>query len=211
MTAMSGKKTSGRRILPLVILVALASAVGGYGYLFPRKTNGTDRFYLTNAGGPVMFEHRAHFNMAEACASCHHDIVTGEVASQCSDCHDDNFNAGDFDHAALKAAKGHDCVYCHEVDESTPIKSCRDCHPTTQESEPGIVTCPECHDENYSAELMTHDEMLAIEGHTCEICHVVRSVSDVYHEQCDRCHIKQNPAIFVDAEGNSRCIICHLK
>lgn len=208
---MNGNDRSGRKTLPLVILVVLSAVAGGYGYLTPEQTHDTGRYYFNNAGGAVMFEHRAHSNRVEVCADCHHDVLLVDLENQCRACHDDDFDAGDFDHADLVAVEEHECAHCHKVDESMPMRSCRDCHPSIQENEPGVVTCTECHDAEYSAGLMSHDDMRAIEGHSCETCHVVRSVSDVYHERCNRCHEEVNSPMFVDADGNTRCNVCHLK
>lgn len=211
MTVMNGKIDKKNKAIPLVVVVVLAAVVGVVGYLMEKEPSRGERYYWQNPGGAVMFEHQAHFEMSEACENCHHDIIQANVTRDCSECHGDDFSPSDFDHQELMAIQEHECGYCHLRDESLPVQSCRDCHPKVQDQEYGIVACPECHGNDYTEESLTHDEMLTIEGHSCDICHVVRPVAEVYHEQCDRCHARENPGLFVSGNGKSRCEACHLK
>ncbi|MEW6412719.1 MAG: cytochrome c3 family protein [Candidatus Zixiibacteriota bacterium] len=208
---MNGKLDKKTKSITLIVIVVLAGIAGVAGFVMEKSPSHGERYYWNNPGGPVMFEHRAHFEMSDACENCHHEVIRGDVERDCSECHGEDFDAKDFDHADLMAIESHECGLCHLKDESMPIQNCRECHPKTQDEENRIVACPECHSDEYTEDTITHDEMLAIEGHTCDACHVVRSAADVYHEQCDRCHARENPKLFVDENGNSRCNVCHLK
>ncbi|MDX9859134.1 MAG: cytochrome c3 family protein [candidate division Zixibacteria bacterium] len=208
---MSGDGHIGRKALTLTILVLLCAVVGGYGYLATGPTEDSGRIFLANSGGAVMFEHRNHTALVDNCANCHHDKLTASLSNQCGDCHDDGLAADEFSHADLIEIHLSECTICHGVSDTSVNTSCRECHPKVQESELGLTACSECHDDGYSGDMIDHDDMVAIEGHTCNSCHIPRSVSDVYHEQCNHCHEHHDRARFVEADGNARCNICHLK
>lgn len=195
----------------LIVLTLVAGLVGVAGYWVESEPTDTDRYYLRNSGGAVLFEHQAHVDLVDGCESCHHDLLLSDSRQACSDCHGEDVVADDFDHDDLKAIEAHTCGVCHQVNELAEAKSCRHCHPSVQEVDLQIVSCAECHDADYTPDLLTHDEMLEVDGHLCEGCHNPRAINVVYHEQCNRCHLIENPKLFAAEDGSGRCEICHLK
>jgi hypothetical protein len=214
MIAMNGRKPSSAKLRSLIILTVLAAAAGITGYLADSEAGADDnprRFYLKNAGGAVLFEHEFHSTLTEGCESCHHDILSSDDRHPCTQCHDEGFAAEDFSHAELVEIAGHDCESCHRVNEEKQIQSCRSCHPLVQEEAQGIVPCQDCHEEGFSPDMLTHDEMQDVEGHECSSCHIPSSVSDSYHHQCNRCHLADSPDVFADEKGDALCFRCHLQ
>lgn len=97
---------------------------------------------------PVLFPHEMHFDVADDCLSCHHDIQDGEnvldegLLSEtepdeimtlnsmnrddlgpvsCLTCHDDDAKVGPMD------AFHRQCITCHEVQNAGPVM-CGECH-----------------------------------------------------------------------------------
>jgi len=208
---MNGKVGSQSRSLLLVIVAVGAGLVGVAGYWSTNEPLDTDRYYMHSSAGAVMFEHRTHADASDGCESCHHDMFLSESRQACDDCHGGDFTAGDFDHDELKAIEAHTCGTCHQIDGSAQAQSCRKCHPAAQEAEQVIVACIKCHDDDYTPDLLTHDEMQEMHVPGCESCHNCRSISEVYHEQCNRCHLAEDSERFAAGDGSVRCEMCHLK
>jgi hypothetical protein len=207
---MAKPRSFSRHLLPLVAVAAAGLLSGLFGYLRADPARDGDRFYLRSNGGAVLFTHAAHQDRSPACERCHHELVSG-AARACTDCHDDGYTADLASHDELQAVPDHTCAGCHEVAAAATARNCRDCHPREAgEGEPRL-SCQNCHDDGYSADLASHAELVAIADHTCEGCHTIRSVADVYHLNCNACHLAAAPARFGDADGKPVCRSCHLK
>jgi hypothetical protein len=163
------------RSLSVVITVAVIGAV--IGCLADDGIVTTDRIYLQNSAGAVLFDHQAHKESVDTCVQCHHNL---------------NEQGGD-DLDELQAA------------------SCRECHPTTQQSEKQTQSCTVCHEDDYEPDMMEHDEYLEISDHSCLGCHSPKSVSEVYHINCSNCHLETLPDRFTTAGGDVSCGACHLR
>ena len=196
--------------IPLAFLTLVAGLLGIAGYWVEGESSNIGRYYLTNSGGAVVFEHKTHTTMVDGCEGCHHNLLLSDSRNACNDCHED-FDAEDFDHADLKTIEAHSCGTCHQINESAQAQSCRNCHPSVQETDEISTACIECHDADYTTDLLTHDDMREVHDQNCETCHYSRVISIVYHEQCNRCHFVENVELFTSQEGNMRCEMCHLK
>ncbi len=72
---MSGNMQNRRnwtRSLSAVITVAVIGAV--IGCLADDGVIETDRVYLQNTAGAVLFDHQAHKDSADSCVQCHHNL-----------------------------------------------------------------------------------------------------------------------------------------
>lgn len=207
MVAMSGKR---KKTITLIILTIVCFLVGSATYYFEESPQNTDRYYIDNSGGAVLFEHGVHGDQSESCADCHHPLFSVTDMTSCSECHDEDVLAEDFSHKEMIEIEDHNCSFCHPVNEDVQPQSCGSCHPKLQEESEAVINCMECHDDSYTADLLTHDEMQEIEDHTCEGCHNAKSLSDSYHKQCNGCHAKENEELFIDSEGKTKCSACHL-
>ena len=197
------------RSLTIVLIVAVAGAI--IGCLADGKKTNTHRLFFQSTAGAVLFDHGKHSQSADACAQCHHDIYSATQATACTECHDADVKADDFEHDNLKEIHSRDCSRCHQVKEEAKPDSCRTCHPGSQPSTTPLVNCTECHDDSFSPEMLEHDEYLDIEAHTCQGCHAPRSVSEAYHTNCTSCHLENAPARFSGADGKVVCGACHLR
>ncbi len=205
---MNGKQKSTYLLASVAVLTGI---IGIGGYLIGQNPKTSDRLYLKNAGGAVLFEHQQHAKMVGDCANCHHEVLLSDERTQCTECHDEGMDAADFVHADFLEVGAHSCTTCHQVNADIKPQSCANCHPKSQDAEAAGVECANCHDDSYQPGDVTHDELQEIEGHSCEGCHNIRAVSDVYHSQCNRCHLSESREMFVDADGKTRCAVCHLK
>lgn len=196
--------------MTVALLVAVASVV--IGYMTGSETVATDRLYLKSTAGNVLFDHGKHNETVESCAACHHDLFGAAQATSCEDCHGDEVEPADFEHASLKEIHGRDCITCHEQkgDDDQAI-SCRSCHPGIQESEERTVSCTNCHDDSYETDMMEHDEFQEIEDHSCLGCHKPASRSEAYHTSCTSCHLREAPDRFANNDGSVMCSACHLR
>ncbi len=210
---MSGDLHTRRNWTRSLTIVALVAAVAvALGYLLPQSSAETDRKYLHNTAGPVLFDHKAHALMADSCAVCHHPLYSATLAVTCEDCHGEEVEADEFSHSELKEIHGTDCSQCHEQEAGDDqALSCRQCHPAVQQSEASVNSCTECHDDGYSPAIMDHDEYLEIEDHSCLGCHAPGSLSEVYHTNCSNCHLEYSPERFTQADGEVLCAACHLR
>lgn len=116
-----------------------------------------------------------------------------------------------FDHGAHQDS-AESCVTCHHnIQAEEEAASCRECHQTVQPSETNTLACIECHDDDYTPDMMEHEEYLEIEDHSCLSCHAPRSISSAYHQNCSDCHLENSPKIFTKANGELLCGACHLR
>ncbi len=210
---MSGKP-GGRRnwtlSMTFAFLVATAAAV--IGSLYTTEPENTDRVYLQSSAGAVLFDHGKHGGMVDSCAKCHHDLYGASEVTSCTECHDEDFEAASFEHTELKEFHGRDCSKCHEqVQEDDRAASCRTCHPGAQQGEDRTVSCLECHGDEYTPDLMVHNEFLEIEEHSCLGCHAPTTVSEAYHSTCTNCHVEVSPEKFTATDGAIQCSGCHLR
>jgi len=209
---MNGNTQRNKKSSLLLILTVIAALVGIIGYLVESKpVNNTDRFFLSNSGGAVVFEHQTHTGYGDDCARCHHDLLFSYESQACGDCHDKDVTPDDFEHGDLKEIEAHTCTTCHQADESKQPGSCRTCHPKVQDQERSLIACNDCHDDEYTPDFLTHDEMQEMDGHSCEGCHISGAIGAVYHEQCNRCHLIENSEKFAAGDGSVHCQRCHLK
>lgn len=210
---MSGKN-QGRRNWTLSMTAALVTATAAVviGCIAADKPVLTDRLYLRSSAGSVLFDHGKHNEADASCATCHHTLYGSAQEVSCEECHDDEFEPGDFEHSELKEFHGRDCSNCHEqVAEDDQSVSCRTCHPSVQDSESRTVDCAQCHDDDYDQDMMEHDEFLEIEDHSCLGCHTPGSVSEAYHANCTPCHLETTPERFANEDGTVKCSGCHLR
>ena len=209
---MSGNNGRQNWTRSMTIAVAIAAAAAIIGLLTGGKNTTTDRHYFQNSAGSVLFDHGKHNESAESCAVCHHDLYGSAQAVSCEECHDgEGMDPADFEHAELKELHERDCSRCHEqVKEDDQAVSCRTCHPGTQENENRFVGCMECHDDSdYTPDMMSHEELVEVEDHSCLGCHAPSSVSEAYHSNCTSCHLAAAPEKFSNEDG-VRCSVCHL-
>jgi len=171
-----------------------------------------DRLYLKSSAGPVLFDHSKHSNLVGTCATCHHDLLSSQLATTCSECHDDDVEPDDYDHAELKDIHSGECLTCHDQSQDDDQSmSCRNCHLTTTENTVGFNGCQSCHDDDYTADMMDHEEYIEVEDHTCDGCHTPKKISETYHDNCTPCHLESAPQRFGDSEGKTVCGACHLR
>ena len=208
---MSGKFRGLPNTRALIIFTALAALAASAAYVLDSGPGQAHRFYLRSSAGAVVFDHEAHTGYGEGCESCHHELLSADSRIPCSDCHDEGMTHEDFEHDELKSIEGHACERCHEVDKNARANSCRSCHPADEPIDLAPVGCVECHDDDYTPDLMTHDEMRGVEGHSCEGCHRPGAIGAVFHGHCSQCHLAERPGIFADEKGGARCQSCHLK
>lgn len=198
--------------MSVVVVVAAAAVIVGYLVPGTAETDKvTDRMFLENTAGPVLFDHQEHNQMTGSCAVCHHPLYSAAQATTCEDCHGDDRAADDFSHDELKEMHANDCSQCHEQQsEAAQAASCRQCHPAIQQSESATLACTECHEDGYTPDIMAHDEYQEIEDHSCLGCHAPQSLSDAYHTGCSDCHLENSPERFTQADGEILCAACHL-
>ena len=208
---MNGKQYNKNLSLSLIVIVIITGLIGIAGYYIesePPLTN--NRFYIQNSSGAVLFEHQRHIDLTEGCEVCHHELVLSDDKTECSECHDDDYLPEDLSHDKLTIISDHTCNYCHQVGEYIDIQSCRSCHLAENELT-GLVSCLECHDDDYTPEDLSHDEMQEIHEYNCENCHNIQAIGTVYHGYCSECHTNETPQQFTNADGSIRCQNCHLK
>ncbi len=207
---MSGNLPDRQNWTPaLTVVLLLAIAAAAVGYMVDGNATGTDRLYLQNTAGPVLFDHAAHSQQAESCAVCHHPLYSAAEAVSCAECHGERPETDQADHRRIQEMHGGDCSLCHQETQGE-ASSCRQCHPSRQEEETSTVACTTCHDDGYSAEMLSHDEYQDIAEHSCLGCHAPQALADIYHSNCSGCHLQQAPQRFSQAGDEVRCGACHV-
>lgn len=203
----------GRRnwTLSMTIVLLVAALAAAIGFMTSDTSTATDRYYFKSTAGNVLFDHGAHGDRAESCAACHHTLYEAAVTGDCGQCHDP-VDPADFKHAELKDIHGRDCATCHkQVKDDDQAASCRSCHVAVQKSDTRTVSCATCHDDGYEPDMMSHDEYLEIEDHSCLGCHNPSPVSEAFHTSCTDCHLKEATDRFAHADGSVNCSGCHLR
>lgn len=167
---MSGKGRNRRNwtgSLTIVMVVAVAAAV--IGCMVDIDTDKTDRLYLKNSAGPVLFDHKKHSQSDDSCIKCHHDVSDEVEASSCRECHpgieqSETFTVG--------------CIECHDNSYSPEIldhyeyleideHSCLGCHTPRSVSEAYHTNCSRCHLETSPKRFTTANGELL-----CGACHL---------------------------------------
>ncbi|THB70015.1 MAG: hypothetical protein D6B25_20680 [Desulfobulbaceae bacterium] len=198
------------RSLTVLLLIAAVATIAGY--LMHVEADAKGRFYLTSSAGSVLFDHTEHSQILDSCAQCHHEQYSAEFIFGCIDCHDDDLSPETFAHEELITLHDRSCDKCHPSNaEQTSPSSCRQCHPAVQAEEKQSPVCLECHDEDYTPGMVSHDELVEIEAHQCGDCHASRSISEAYHSNCIPCHLKSAPQKFAQEDGTIVCGTCHLR
>lgn len=196
----------------VTIVMVIAAAAVITGYLVDSKAESADRLYFRNTAGAVLFDHGKHGQIADTCVQCHHDLYSAQQSTACVECHDDEPDIDEFSHIELKDIHERDCSLCHQQkSDNDQAASCRSCHPGTQENETVTVSCTTCHDDDYSPDMLDHDEYMETGEHSCLGCHTPRSVSSTYHLNCSSCHLETAPDRFAQSDGKVQCGACHLR
>lgn len=196
----------------ITIALVLAASAAVIGSLREVESSDVDRLYLRSTAGPVLFDHGRHQENVGDCVSCHHDLLSAAQAVACGECHDDDMQAEDFDHPELREYHGGECVKCHEQNrDDEEAVSCRSCHLPSSAQKTGFLGCSDCHDDDYTPDMMDHGEYEEIEEHTCDGCHAPESISETYHANCTPCHLESSPQRFGDVDGKAVCGACHLR
>jgi hypothetical protein len=148
------------------------------------------RVYFASAGGPVLFPHGRHAEIAGPCAACHHELASGQAATGCLTCH----HEGSFDVVEWKDASMADAHA--EFVAAGDIETCLGCHTHTDLTAQPLraasqAACAQCHEADFAA---------LRAGHGCSSCHAVESDGRV--QACRACH--------QSGEGEARtCEACH--
>ena len=196
---------------PLTFVTVLSVVAVIIGYLAGGGTEIEGRLFFQNSAGGVLFDHNMHSDTAETCAHCHHELLKAEQSVVCSECHDEDLAADDFSHSELKEIHGQDCSRCHLQDDDKEPASCRECHVEAPQEENTPSDCSRCHDDDYTPDMVSHDEYLEVAEHDCLGCHSPASVSETYHQTCTNCHLESAPNRFGADEGGALCGACHLR
>lgn len=198
--------------LSLTIAIIVAGVAAVIGSVAIDEPAATERFYLRNTAGAVLFDHGKHRDNIDSCAQCHHDLYGSLVITSCEGCHDDEIEPADFEHSELKEFHDSNCSACHEQEaEDNQADSCRNCHPGTLKNEAGTVECSHCHDDSYDQDMLDHAGFVEIEDHSCLGCHQPESLSETYHAGCVSCHIEESPQRYANDDGTVKCGGCHLR
>ncbi len=221
------------RYKPIAIVAVLLGVLGVVGYLYPEPTEGAPmRLLFENAGGKVIFTHKAH---AEAykipCQQCHHEsehptekpqpCVTCHPASYeegfvqehqgnvdtefCGRCHHLEMGQSKFDHAAHEElASG--CTDCHHDTDIEPEPgNCADCH-----QEQGDESMPGLRDAAHERCATCHEDMFDEKLAGCQNCHGMTKGGEIY-PSCASCHFesKKLPLPAKMEAYHTGCMQCH--
>jgi hypothetical protein len=211
MTAMNGKRNFKISPIPIIVFALLMYLIGGYASLRDQPEKNKTHLFMSNSAGDVVMLHQSHASGSLYCADCHHDLLSADQRTPCAECHGDDVEEADYEHSDLTEIESHSCTLCHLFDETVEPANCAVCHPdeTAESVEKG--GCQVCHDDpDITPDLFTHDEYLEIEDHSCAGCHQPVLLTDVYHQHCNGCHLREDTPRFANAAG-ARCEICHLK
>jgi ribosomal protein S27AE len=190
------------------------------------------RLLFENAGGKVIFSHKAHAEGYKVpCQQCHHESKTpsknpisctachpasfeeGFVAEhqktfskeQCGRCHHTELSALKFDHEAHKGlASG--CTDCHH-DSSIEEKptNCAECHQAA-----GDESMPSLRDANHKRCATCHEDMFSAKIKGCGNCHGMAPGGTKY-PACGTCHFdtKKLPIPATMEAFHTGCMKCH--
>ncbi len=222
-----------KRYMPVTITAVLLGVLGAAGYLTPASTEQVpNRFLFENAGGNVVFTHKAHaeeygipcrqcHHESEkpsqnpmACAACHpasfeegfvaeHQGTMGEET--CSRCHHAELGPKKFDHEAHKGYTS-GCLDCHHDPSIEPQPtSCKECHQAK-----GEETMPSLRDANHQKCADCHEDMFTKKLTGCVECHAM-SKNGTDYPACGSCHFhsKKLPIPTRMEAYHSGCMECH--
>lgn len=175
---------------------------------------------------PVPFDHKGHARMgemAEGCATCHHNTPKGTRPPKCESCHDP-FSAGtDIHKPGLRGAFHQQCLGCHR--DWSSETDCERCHLRKSGGSARINMTPASDDlmlrshvriaepkgdffggdvanAKSSRVIFRHGQHVERFGFTCVECH--------HESNCSRCHVgsrDRTPARAVS--HHTPCIRCH--
>lgn len=195
----------------------------------PTAPHGPDTIVLgqlENDYLPVPFDHKGHAmmgEMAEGCATCHHNTPRGTRPPKCESCHD-QFSAGtDIDKPGLRGAFHQQCLGCHR--DWSNETDCEKCHVPKTGREPARAkalsaddilfrTHPRIHepegdfyggDKTSDSEcrvIFRHGEHVQRFGLNCVDCH--------FEPNCSRCHgNNDDQRLSRPVPHHDPCIRCH--
>lgn len=182
---------------------------------------------------PVIFDHKAHANMAEMgldCATCHHYSPPGRIPP-CRECHGGVANPNDLRQPALKGAYHRQCISCHR--EWSHDTKCVLCHLPAGDSPDAshvdstdimgishpVIIAPDkkvyhTHYDDGPVVTFYHKEHVELYGLSCAGCH--------QDENCSNCHdlakggkktatrtIEQVHGMCDRCHGDQSCTKCH--
>lgn len=222
-----------KRYGAIMITTVLLGVLGVTGYLVPASTEQMpNRYVFENAGGNVVFTHKAHAEeYGISCEQCHHESEKpSENPMPCVGCHPASFEE-DFvaDH---KESLGKDsCKRCHHAElggkkfdheaHKGYSSGCLDCHHDPS-IEPEPTSCKECHqaqgdetmlslrDANHKRCASCHEDMFAGKLNGCAECHSLSKDGTVY-PACGSCHFdsKKLPIPTRMEAYHKGCMKCH--
>ncbi len=177
-----------------ILTIGILLAIAIFGYALPDKTRAEPvRILFDNAGGKVIFDHKAHVeDYFIDCQSCHHESLASNPSPPmaCGDCHGvaitDAFRE---DHTAEYTDEA--CVTCHHVEFTKVVWD--------HEAHTGYADCTTCH----------HDPEISPEPVACSSCHDSAgdekkpSLRDASHLRCQSCHVEMLE------EKMTGCASCH--
>ncbi|WP_147818662.1 cytochrome c3 family protein [Salidesulfovibrio onnuriiensis] len=141
------------RYIPITIIVAAFCMAAAAGYvLFPGEAQDVPaRVVMENAGGRVLFTHKAHAEeYGFECTDCHHDDLERDTFLSCGSCHpkafDETFRA---EHPKAFPDK-EACLRCHDEAPEGPLAE--EDRPSTEDIPLRLDAfhgqCMSCHEEN---------------------------------------------------------------
>jgi hypothetical protein len=154
------------RSLTVVMIVAVAAVV--IGCMVDVEAEKTDRLYLKNTAGAVLFDHGTHSQSADSCVQCHHNVEAETEAASCRECHpgiqpsetntvaciechDDSYSPDMMEHEEYLEMEEHSCLGCHTPRSVSNAyhKNCSDCHLENSRERftkaNGELLCGACH------------------------------------------------------------------
>lgn len=188
-----------RRHRYLFIATVLLLLIGLGGYLVPGPEPGTPpRILLENAGGPVVFEHKRHYqDHSIPCQTCHHE---------------DHADIGDSSSPSFAAS-------ARAWQESKDPVPCGSCHPVSfgedfSKRHTGMFeseeACRRCHHVEFHGQKYDHDLHQEIAGGDCQVCHHGPDI-EPSPTACADCHDSQASPGMPDLReaAHERCRQCH--
>ena len=178
---------------------------------------------------------RTFLGLSATCNSCHEDIHTDQVTSDCASCHntsDWKLAIQDFDHNQAKflltgAHKRVDCEKCHPAQPDHPKKvwkltgmaydNCSRCHTDIHKGSYG-ETCESCHTtEDWKKDLKPFDHSKTkypLAGKhinvSCNECHQTTLAGGLpRYLSCIGCHEDKHYAQFENRRDGGDCAACH--
>jgi hypothetical protein len=223
------------RYKPIAIVAVLLGVLGVVGYLTPASTEQVPtRFLFENAGGKVIFNHKAHTEGYRIpCQECHHESdKPSQRPVACAACHAASFEEGFLAEHQKNIGEEY-CVRCHHSELGRSkfdheghkglTSGCLDCHHD-RSVEPEPTSCGKCHqaqgkenmpslrDATHKRCADCHDEFFAKKVKGCTSCHAMTENGTQY-PGCFSCHFdsKKLPIPGKMEAYHAACMQCHKK